>query len=99
MGTDLTHETSHIEWYRPATLDTWRGYQHRRTPVMTQPKRLLTGDETAARLRVHRDTLRRWARADPMVGPPPRRLGPQVIRYLETEVEAFIADTAAGSRS
>jgi excisionase family DNA binding protein len=50
----------------------------------------LTRQEFAELARVHRDTVKRWARQG--IGPKPRKLGPRLVRYNRTEVLAYLRD-------
>ncbi|MFF7192643.1 helix-turn-helix transcriptional regulator [Streptomyces sp. NPDC008079] len=50
----------------------------------------LTRGEYAALARVHRDTVKRWARQG--IGPRPRKIGPRLVRYSRTEVLAYLRD-------
>jgi excisionase family DNA binding protein len=56
--------------------------------------RLLTSAETAERLRVNVDTLRRWRREG--TGPPWHRVGRQV-RYPARELERWLQQEGRGS--
>lgn len=50
----------------------------------------LTRQEYADLARVHRDTVKRWARQG--IGPQPRKIGPRLVRYRRDEVLAYLRD-------
>lgn len=58
---------------------------------------LLTADEVAHLLKIHRKTPYAWAREGRL---PVVRLGPGSVRFRREDVEAFVADNLdAGQRS
>ena len=57
---------------------------------------LLTEEETATILQVHRATLSRWRQRGG--GPPFVRLGPKLIRYRRSELRAWVAEGQHGGR-
>lgn len=50
---------------------------------------LLRPDEVERMLRVSASTLRQWAVQG--IGPPPKRIGPKMRRYLPSDVRDYIA--------
>jgi predicted DNA-binding transcriptional regulator AlpA len=48
----------------------------------------MTRQEYARLARVHPDTVKRWARLG--IGPRPRRVGPRLVRYDESEVREYL---------
>lgn len=63
-----------------------------RLRTMLQEARLLTVQETASLLKVHRRTLERWERSGQLV---PIRLGPGTVRYRREDIDRFLAQKAA----
>ena len=69
------------------------------TPAaLPQPGDLVDEREAAAILGIAVGTLRNWRAQRPRVGPPIRKIGQRAVRYLRTDLAAFINAGAGGAR-
>ena len=57
---------------------------------MTQPSKIVRTRQLQTRLGISRATLHRWERAGRL--PPKRKLGPNAVGWLESEIEAWLAE-------
>lgn len=64
---------------------------------VSPPPRLIRVKEVCERLSVTRTTVWRWVRDGHL--PPKRQIGPNVVGFLEHEIDEFIARTAAAKGS